>query len=224
MRAAGLGSYRAKQVDVHDETVTVVWTQGDAQELLRSVRAALPEHNAVLVHDSESVVDPISHHDTKPSELIAWARTPEADTDPELARRIGYAVRDPEQLGTGDEGYYLDSYDVTHYGEPEALVILPRPEPWTAFAYLDPYGSWGSTPGRVVLAAARRWHERYSAVPSMVGLATGFAVGRRPADLAEAEALAIEHVAIAGLTAGTRTRAYARALLHLDQWCLYNRP
>ena len=72
------------------------------------------------------------------------------------------------------------------YGEPELLVILPRPEPWAAFAYLNPYGEWGT-----------------------------------PAD---AERLAVEHVAIAGLTARTRIRAYARALLVLDHWCLYDRP
>ncbi|BCJ47939.1 hypothetical protein GCM10010168_22980 [Actinoplanes ianthinogenes] len=58
----------------------------------------------------------------------------------------------------------------------------------------------------------------------MIGLATGFTVGRPPTGLADAEQLAMEHVAIAGLTAGTTTRAYARALLQLDQWCLYERP
>ncbi|MGW4945354.1 hypothetical protein ACWEOZ_27615 [Actinoplanes sp. NPDC004185] len=47
---------------------------------------------------------------------------------------------------------------------------------------------------------------------------------RPPTDLADAERLALEHVAIAGLTARTRVRAYARALLELHQWCLYNRP
>jgi hypothetical protein len=75
-----------------------------------------------------------------------------------------------------------------------------------------------------VLAAARRWHERYSAAPTTIGLANGFTVPRPPVELADAERLAVEHVAIAGLTAQTSIRAYARALLELDQWCLYNRP
>ncbi|MFF5081159.1 DUF4253 domain-containing protein [Actinoplanes sp. NPDC000266] len=223
LRAAGLESYRAEQVRVHDETVVVVRPDGDARRLLRSARAALPDHNPVLVLHREAVLDPGFHHDRTPGDLIAWAR--DADVDAELARLPGYSIwgRDPETLGTGDEGYDLDSYDVAHFGEPELLVILPRPEPWTAFAYLNPYGVWG-TPGDLLLAAARRWHERYGASPTTIGLANGFTVPRPPADLADAERLAVEHVAIAGLTAGTTTRAYARALLELDRWCLYERP
>lgn len=221
LRLAGLESYRAEQVRIHDETVIVVRPDGDGQQLLRSARTALPDHNPVLVLDEESVLDPDFHHDSRPSDLIAWAQT--ADVDALLARLHGFPESDPETLGTGDEGYYLESYDVTHYGEPELLVILPRPEPWAAFAYLKPYGEWG-IPGDLVLAAARRWHHRYGAAPTTIGLANGFTVARPPSDVADAERLAIEHMAIAGLTAGTRTRAYARALLQLDQWCLYNRP
>jgi hypothetical protein len=75
-----------------------------------------------------------------------------------------------------------------------------------------------------MLAGARRWHERYGAAPTTIGLANGLTVPRPPTTLADAERLATEHVAIAGLTAQTKTRAYARALLQLDRWCLYNRP
>jgi hypothetical protein len=221
LRAAGLEAYRAEQLRVHDETVIAVHPAGDAQQLLRSARAALPEHNPVLVLDGEAVLEPDFHHNSRPSDLIAWVQN--ADVDAELARLPGFLEQDPEQMGTGDEGYCLDSYDVTHFGEPELLVILPRPEPWAAFAYLDPYGGWG-TPGDLVLAAARRWHERYGAAPTTIGLANGFTVPRPPTELADAERLAVEHVAIAGLTAKTSTRAYARALLELHQWRLYNRP
>lgn len=223
LRAAGLESYRAEQVRIHDETVIVVHPAGDAQQLLRTARAALPDHNPVLVLDGEAVLEPDFHHHSRPSDLIAWVRT--ADFDAELARLPSFSLwgHDPELLGTGDEGFHLDSYDVTHFGEPELLVILPRPEPWAAFAYLDPYGGWG-TPGELLLAAARRWHQRYGATPTTIGLANGFTVPRPPTELAAAERLAVEHVAIAGLTARTRTRAYARALRQLDRWCLYNRP
>jgi hypothetical protein len=221
LRTAGLESYRARRVRIHDETIIVVDPAGDSRRLLAAARAALPDHNPVLVLHSEPVLEPESHHAGTPGELIRWAET--ADVDTELGRLRGYRRQDPELLGTGDEGYLLDSYDVTHFGEPELLVILPRPEPWAAFAYLNPYGGW-STPGEVLLAAARRWYSRYGAAPTTIGLANGFAVPRPPTDLADAEALAIEHVAIAGLTAQTTTRAYARALLELDRWCLYNRP
>ncbi|WP_250006828.1 DUF4253 domain-containing protein [Actinoplanes sp. M2I2] len=223
LRAAGLESYQAEQVRIHDETVIAVRPAGDAQRLLRSARAALPDHNPVLLLEEEAVLEPDYHHDRSPSDLIAWART--ADVDAELARlpHFTWWAHDPEVLGTGDEGFHLDSYDVARFGEPELLVILPRPEPWTAFAYLNPYGGL-NTSGDVLLAAARRWHERYGAAPTTIGLANGFTVPRPPTDVAEAERLAVEHVAIAGLTARTRTRAYARALLQLDRWCLYDRP
>ena len=49
-------------------------------------------------------------------------------------------------------------------------------------------------------------------------------VARPPSDLADAERLAAEHLFLAGLTAGTSPRAYARALLQLDRWALYDRP
>lgn len=221
LRAAGLESYRAEQVRIHDETVVVVHPAGDAQQLLRSARAALPDHYPVLALDGEAVLEPDFHHHSRPSDLIAWVQN--ADIDAELARLHGFVKQDPEPAGTGDEGYDLVSYDVTQFGAPELLVILPRPEPWAAFAYLDPYGGWG-TPGELVLAAARRWHERYGAAPTTIGLANGFAVPRPPTEVSDAERLAVEHVAIAGLTARTSTRAYARALLELDQWCLYDRP
>jgi hypothetical protein len=221
--AAGLESYRSEQVRIHDEAVLVVYPTGNAQQLLRSTRAALSDHNSVLVGYDQTVLDPDFHHSSSPSDLIAWVQ--DADFDVELTRlasftRWGY---DPESLGTGDEGYDLDSYDVTHYGEPELLVILPRPEPWAAFAYLNPYGGLGM-PGDLMLAAVRSWHERYGAAPTTIGLANGFTVPRPPTELADAERLAVEHVAIAGLTANTTTRAYARALLQLDHWCLFDRP
>jgi hypothetical protein len=76
----------------------------------------------------------------------------------------------------------------------------------------------------VVLAAARRWHEQYGAAATTIGIAIGFTVPRPPTTWADAERLAVEHTSIAGLTAGTTTRAYARALRRLNRWCLYTRP
>jgi hypothetical protein len=221
LRAAGLESYRADEVRVHDKTVIVVRPAGDAQELTRAARAALPDHDPVLVFDCEQVREPVFHHDRTPGELIAWART--ADVDAELGRMYGYPQRDPEMPGTGDEGYHLESYDVTGFGEPDGLVVPPRPEPWTASAYLDPYGVRG-TPGDLLLAVARRWYERYGAAPTTIGLANGFGVTRPPTDLADAGQPALEHVAVAGLSTRTTTLAYARALMELDRWCLYDRP
>jgi hypothetical protein len=93
-----------------------------------------------------------------------------------------------------------------------------------AFAYLTSFYTIGGHEPGLLVAAARRWHERYGAEPTVVDLATGFAVSRPPTNLADAERLAAEHVFLAGLTARTTERAYARALLQLDHWTLYDRP
>jgi len=61
-------------------------------------------------------------------------------------------------------------------------------------------------------------------MPNVVDLASGFLVSRPPTDPADAERLACEHEAIAGLTAGTALHAYAQALMKLDRWCLHSRP
>ncbi|MDI6105703.1 DUF4253 domain-containing protein [Actinoplanes sp. NEAU-A12] len=227
LRAAGLESHSAKQYSVHDETVIVVDVAGDAQQMWRSARAGLTDHYPVLALPSFLVTDSDFHHAITPGQLIAQAAT--FDVEAYLTRQPGSPMpgarnRDPEILGTGDEGYDLAGYDVASFGEPEVLVIVPRPEPWAAFAYLDAYASLMGVESELMTGAAHQWWERYGAVPTVIGLACGFTVSRPPTELADAERLAAEHVAIAGLTAGTSIRAYARALMQLDHWTLYNRP
>jgi hypothetical protein len=59
----------------------------------------------------------------------------------------------------------------------------------------------------------------------VVGLPVGFVVPRPPTDRVDAERLAAEHIFFAGLpTNGVPLRAYARALMQLDRWALYDRP
>lgn len=227
LEAAGLEEHTAEQYPVHDETVIVVDIVGDAHQMWRTARAGLTDHYPVLVSPSFLVTDSTFHHAPPPAELITSAES--FDVDDFLTRQPGSLMpgargRDPEILGTGEEGYYLDSYDVESYGVPEALVIVPRPEPWAAFAYVDGYAALLGQRPEVTLSAARSWFERYRAEPTVIGLACGFTVPRRPADPADAERLAAEHVGVAGLTAGTSIRAYARALMELDHWTLYNRP
>ncbi|MEU4162644.1 DUF4253 domain-containing protein [Actinoplanes sp. NPDC026670] len=227
LEAAGLEKHTAEQYPVHDETVIVVDVVGDAHQMWRTARAGLTDHYPVLVSPSFLVTDPTFHHAPAPAELITSAES--FDVVDFLTRRPGSQMpgargRDPEILGTGEEGYYLDSYDVESFGVPEALVIVPRPEPWAAFAYVNGYAALLGQRPEVMLSAARSWFERYRAEPTVIGLACGFTVPGRPADPADAERLAAEHVGVAGLTAGTSIRAYARALMELDHWRLYNRP
>ncbi|MEV4279730.1 DUF4253 domain-containing protein [Actinoplanes xinjiangensis] len=227
LRAAGLESHRAEEYAVHDETVIVVDVAGEAQEMWRSARAGLTDHYPVLALPSFLITDPDFRHPIAPGELITRAEA--LDVTTYLTQRPGSQMpgardRDPEILGTGDEGYDLTGYDVAEFGDPEVLVIVPRPEPWAAFAYLDAYASLLGTRSELMTAAARGWGERYGAVPTVIGLACGFTVSRPPTELADAERLAAEHVAVAGLTAGTSIRAYARALMELRHWTLYDRP
>ncbi|MET7424803.1 DUF4253 domain-containing protein [Dactylosporangium sp. NPDC005555] len=226
LRAAGLEGHSARQHGIHDETVIVVDVAGDAQQMWRSARAGLRDHCPVLVLEPFLVTDPQFHHAISPGEVIARAAA--FDVEACLTQRPGSQLpgardRDPGMLGTGDEGYDLAAYDVASFGSPEALVIVPRPEPWAAFAYLDAYALLGQPP-ELMVAAARQWHDRYAAAPTVIGLACGFTVSRPPTEVADAERLAAEHVAVAGLTAGTSVRAYARALMQLDHWTLYDRP
>ena len=219
LQAAGLDPDKAERVTIHGDEVVMAALTGDAMAAWHAARAASAEHYPVLVQDAEWVTEPDYRPSETPADLIARAAT--VDLDAWLTKRTAWW--DEDHLGTGLEGYYLDSYNVMSYGTPEALVILPRPEPWAAFAYLDAYSMLGADT-ELAVATARAWYERYGAVPTVVGLASGFLVDRRPADVHAAERLAAEHVAIGGLTARTRLDAYARALMHLDQWCLYARP
>ncbi|MEV4638349.1 DUF4253 domain-containing protein [Actinoplanes sp. NPDC049548] len=203
---------------IHGDEVVIAALTGDAMAAWHAARAASAEHYPVLVHDAAWVTEPDYRPSDPPADLIARAAS--VDLEAWLAREM---TRDEELLGTGLEGYYLDSYNAMSYGTQQTLVILPRPEPWAAFAYLDAYAMLGDGT-ELAVATARAWHDRYGAVPTVVGMASGFLVDRRPADVHAAERLAAEHVAIAGLSARTTLRAYARALMHLDQWCLYNRP
>ena len=83
---------------------------------------------------------------------------------------------------------------------PVALAFLPRAEPWSTYAYVHTlYG----TDHDLVVAAARRWHERYGAEPVAAwGTMTQLLVSRRPAEPEEALRLAVEQVVLARDTIG----------------------
>jgi hypothetical protein len=184
------------------------------------MREELTDGYPVLVGDVEAVVEPDFRHDVAAGELIA--RAGELDLDAYVAGHRRW-LDDPETLGRPDDDYLTEGYDIEGWGDVEAVVVVPAREPWAVFAYLNPYHGVGLQP-ELMVAAGRRWYERYGAEPTLVGLACGFEVAKPPAGLAEAIDLAKEHMALAGLTAGNTVNGYARSLLELDHWCLYNRP
>ncbi|GAA2523559.1 DUF4253 domain-containing protein [Winogradskya humida] len=221
LRAAGLDGYEASEHDIHGSTVVVVRVEGRSSEALRSARAGLTDHYPVLVDDIQQVIDPDFHHKAAPASLIADAGS--LDLDARIAELSARWLGEREP-GSDDDALGPEHYDIAGFGESEALVILPRPEPWSVFAYLGTAWTILGADPETMLAAGRRWYDRYGAEPTVAGLATGFVVPRPPADPAEAWQVAVEHVTLAGLTARTTLRGYARSLETLPHWTLYNRP
>jgi len=82
--------------------------------------------------------------------------------------------------------------------------------------------------GEIVIAAARRWHERWGAEPvALWGTMMQFTVSHRPATPDDAWMLAREHDILAANTLsnpGIPLRDHARALTILDRWFLHSRP
>jgi hypothetical protein len=110
--------------------------------------------------------------------------------------------------------------------EPAALILLPTTRPWEIFAYLE--GLWNHPSDRLV-AAARRWHERFEAecMAILPGYATEFQVQRPPTDIWRAWELAREHYLLAYdtfIVPGIETRDYARALTESPYWMLLSTP
>ena len=77
-------------------------------------------------------------------------------------------------IGEIDEGYERHRYDVLWderigYSRPAVLAKLPTKNPWSIFAWL-PYGGWNDCPSNEYhMAVARRWYEKYGAVPMIMG-------------------------------------------------------
>ena len=119
----------------------------------------------------------------------------------------------------------LDYQDWFEPPWPVALAFLPTAEPWSTYAYVHTlYG----IDHDLVVAAARRWHERYGAEPVAAwGTITQMLVSTRPREPDEALRLAVQHVVLAPATIGPPgipLRWHARALLTLDRWLLHSRP
>jgi hypothetical protein len=108
---------------------------------------------------------------------------------------------------------------------PVALALLPVPEPWATYAYVN---TLFGTDHDLLVSVARRWYDLYGAQPVAAwGTSTDLIVDRRPDSLEEAFRLAVYHYVLAMDTLarpGIALRWHARALLTLDHWHLYNGP
>ena len=109
-----------------------------------------------------------------------------------------------------------------------ALVLLPAAEPWAVYAYVDALYEACDYGQDLLVAAARRWHERYGAETlGAFGVMAWLTVARPPIDPDEAWRLAFEHHVLAEATfrvPDVPLRQHARLLPQLDRWVLFSRP
>jgi hypothetical protein len=107
-------------------------------------------------------------------------------------------------------------------------VLLPAAQPWAVYAYVHaPYDAcWYSHD--LLVAAVRRWYERYGAEPvAALDVMTWLTVARPRTDPDDAWRLAVEHRALAEntfVTSSVSLRQHARLLPRLDRWVLFSRP
>ncbi|HEY1178090.1 MAG TPA: DUF4253 domain-containing protein, partial [Phytomonospora sp.] len=137
--------------------------------------------------------------------LFRWELAREPLTEPDLSVQDWYGAEDPA-----------------------VLVLLPTPEPWSVYAYVDALYDTCGYGQHLLTAAARRWHERHGAEPvAALGVTTWLSVTRPTTDPETAWRLAFEHHVLAENTfsgPGLSIRDHARALLGRDRWVLFSRP
>lgn len=138
--------------------------------------------------------------------LFGWERTREPLTEPDVG------VQD--WFGSADERV--------------TLVLLPVPQPWAVYAYLNALSDSCGYGQDLLVAAARRWYERYGAEPvAAFEVVTWLMVTRPPTDPDDAWRLAAEHDLLAESTLaapGISLRQHAHLLPHLDRWVLFSGP
>jgi Domain of unknown function (DUF4253) len=139
--------------------------------------------------------------------------------DAPAAEEIRAAVTGTERVATAID-QYLFGWERTHeplvgpdtgvqdwYGskdEATTLVLLPAAQPWAVYAYLNALYDACWYGHDLLVAAARRWYERYGAEPvAALEVATWLTVARPPADPADAWRLALEHETLAENTLAT---------------------
>lgn len=112
--------------------------------------------------------------------------------------------------------------------EPASLVLLPTAQPWEVYAFVDALYDACWYGQDLLVAAARRWRERYGAEPvAAFEVMTWFTVARPPTDPDDAWRLAYEHYTLAEntlVTAGVALRHHAHLLSQVDRWVLFSRP
>lgn len=215
------GAGTALVVDVEPDEQLAVWARA---------RAAVAETGRwplLCTRDLDDVFDRFYFEegaqgaDDDPAAIIA--RAAGIDVDARLA-----ALRPPD--GGDWPEREPDPYFQELYGTESglALVLLPTPDPWAAYAYVHALDSASGYGHDLLVAAAKRWHERYGAEPvAALAVMSWLTVTRPPTDDDELLRLAVEHEILAEntlSTPGLSRRQHARMLSGADRWVLFSRP
>jgi hypothetical protein len=159
------------RLDEWEEKVGLYWREhvDDAVELQRSrtlaLCAAAPDAVAIRAAIASSP-DPYHAADRL---LLEW----------ELTRA---------PASRGDDSY-LSWFEPV--GVPVVLILLPVAEPWAVHACISSFYDASGYGQDLVVAAARRWHERYGAEPvALWGTMIQMVVSRPPAEVTDAWPLA----------------------------------
>lgn len=133
--------------------------------------------------------------------------------------RVREPVSEPDPLV---QDWFGSTEDAT------ALVFLPTAKPWAAYAYVDALYEACGYGQDLLVAVARRWHERFGAeTVGAFGVTTWLTVARPPTDPHDAWRLAFEHHVLAEATLRipeVPLRQHARLLPRLNRWVLFSRP
>jgi Domain of unknown function (DUF4253) len=121
---------------------------------------------------------------------------------------------------------YLDWYRIPEpINMDYTLILLPTPHSWEAPAYIHWFEAGFINKSEKIIALLQSWYKRFDAeLVANDGMNLLFNVHNRPRTPEEAFQLAIEQDFFSGGCFEASVRDHARALLHIDQWCLSSNP
>jgi hypothetical protein len=197
----------------------------DVDARLAEIHAQFPD-GAVDWVEHEREVTLASYGDAPPAEEIRAAVAGTEPADIAVDRYLFGWERAHEPL-SGPDLSVQDWFGSTE--EIATLVLLPTAEPWAVYAYVHALYDACGYGHDLLVAAARRWYERYGAEPvaALGEVMTWLTVARPPTHPDDAWRLAYEHYTLAqsALTVpSVPLRQHSRLLPRLNQWVLFSRP
>jgi hypothetical protein len=192
--------------------------------LAEQARAQFPD-GAVDWVEHEREVTLAAYGDAPPAQEIRAAVAGTEPADIAVDRYLFGWQRAHEPLRGPD----LSVQDWFGWEDAPALVLLPAAQPWAVYAYVHTLYDACWYGHDLLVAAARRWYERYGAEPvaALGEVMAWFTVARPPTDPDEAWRLAFEHYTLAQTTLTVPTvplRQHAHLLPRLNRWVLFSRP